>query len=112
VTLTLGLPRGATVVAVVWGPDRLLVSLIDGAGALRDVDLLRGRPWLAALARVLAPVLRVRVAGGRLRWRLRPAGVLFTLDAALQALRRTFRPPMPTAGVRAAAPLLPPGAAT
>ncbi|MES1164223.1 MAG: hypothetical protein ABUR63_00580 [Verrucomicrobiota bacterium] len=88
------------ITAVAFGPDRFTLSLADDAtGRRREIDCLYARPWLSLVLAVLGPVLRFATAGGRLRVRPHPFGVLFALDALIHlgALSRasTSRQPYP-----------------
>jgi len=75
--------------AVRFGPDRFELELCDGLGARRVVDVLRRRPALRWWLPAWAPLIRVRVRNGRLRFGLHLAGVLFALEGLLHVLRRT-----------------------
>jgi len=81
--------RPARLEAVRFGPDRFELELCDELGARRVVDVLRRRPALRGWLPALAPLIRVRVRKGRLRFGLHLPGVLFALEGLLHVLRET-----------------------
>jgi hypothetical protein len=82
--------RALRVDAADWSPTAFDLSLRSSRGAARIVRLaarLRMLWWMP----VLAPLFRLSVSDGRLRWRPHPAGVLLGLDAFWWRLRKGKR---------------------